>query len=684
MFTEYPYQDFSNYNLDWIIKRVKEYIEKFNELNADVDTYRDEVAALRLEFADLQDFVNEYFSNVDLQEEVDARLNEMLDSGELENVISNAFNHIKQFQAQRVFRIPFDWGTAALQAIAYNGDDTVYYGGNHSNQDSAYFYVGHLDGSIDEGGPRILTYEQVGHVNSMAFKNGALYIATASDPYGQIRIVSVDVSDWHVIRNYNISEALYSAGYIDDPDKLSNVTGVSIDGSGRVIIAGHLVEDYRTCRLYALNTDTGAVTEVGKFTMPKPDAGTYNNTFTRQGMGIVGDTVYVMYHNPSAIVKYRLGDPENIFTVIETGDGNGFYPYGEIENAVDIGGQLYLYSAVYLDDPNATRGFGNLWKTNLEGPVWSDVKTRVSVVDNEALYVDSTSVSVNPNGESAVDPQGIALKAFPTCEEASTVINYLNKHRNPQYLQVYVRRNTTATDLLLLQNANYRVATPDSQNIPTMCAYNCTVAVRAATIGTFNAQNANVNINGSSVGTINAADSRVYMAHTTCGEYALNRSTLDLSRPWGNWYEANVTNAAQSKITGVPALNRMAAGGSHTMSNNGVIFDLTGFVQGYIEKSTSSDDVPFTVVWRDGQQGDHAETLFTFRLLSSDLTNLRGGTTVTRYAYALVKDGQGVAGVVLQAEFDPDQIAFTIKEVDWLSQGSGNPTGGLYDFRLAL
>ena len=393
-------------------------------------------------------------------------------------------------------------------------------------------------------------------------------------------------------------------------------------------------------------------------------------------MGIVGDVVYMVYHNPSALVKYRLGDPENIYTVIETGDGNGFYPYGEIENCVDIGGQLYLYSAVYLDDSNASRGFGNLWKTNLEGAVWADYKTQVAVVDNESLYVDSAVTGVNPDGTSS--------NAFATCEEASTVINYINKHRNPAYLQMYIRANTNVTDLLLLQNANYRVNTPDSQAVPTAVINNATVTFRYATVGTLNAQNSNLNINGCTVNNLSVSDSRVYMAHTTCNNYEINRSTLDLSRPWGNWYEATVSNAIQSKITGVPALNRMTAGGSHAMSATGVNFDLTGFVQGYIEKSTSNDDVPFSVVWRDGQQGDHAETLFTFRLLSSDLTSLRGGTTVTRYAYAVVKDGQGAAGVVLQAEFDLDQINFTIKEVDWFTQGSGSPVGGLYDFRLYL
>ena len=42
LFAQYPYQNFSDYNLDWIIKRVKEYIAKVDSL----EDWKDETQAV--------------------------------------------------------------------------------------------------------------------------------------------------------------------------------------------------------------------------------------------------------------------------------------------------------------------------------------------------------------------------------------------------------------------------------------------------------------------------------------------------------------------------------------------------------------------------------------------------------------------------------------------------------------
>lgn len=42
LFAQYPYQNFSDYNLDWIIKRVKEYIGKVEAL----EDWKDETQAI--------------------------------------------------------------------------------------------------------------------------------------------------------------------------------------------------------------------------------------------------------------------------------------------------------------------------------------------------------------------------------------------------------------------------------------------------------------------------------------------------------------------------------------------------------------------------------------------------------------------------------------------------------------
>ena len=73
-FETFPYTNFQNLNLNWIIKIVKEYVSK-------VDT-------LDIDFKDLKNYVISYFDNLDIQEEVNNKLDEMAESGELADIIA--------------------------------------------------------------------------------------------------------------------------------------------------------------------------------------------------------------------------------------------------------------------------------------------------------------------------------------------------------------------------------------------------------------------------------------------------------------------------------------------------------------------------------------------------------------------------------------------------------------------
>lgn len=80
---EYPYVDPEKYNDDWLLNKMKELIEAWKKLDKKFD---DLMAA----FNDLKQYVTNYFDNLDLQEEVDKKLEEMLADGTLQNVINIA------------------------------------------------------------------------------------------------------------------------------------------------------------------------------------------------------------------------------------------------------------------------------------------------------------------------------------------------------------------------------------------------------------------------------------------------------------------------------------------------------------------------------------------------------------------------------------------------------------------
>lgn len=78
VFENFPYTNTHELNLDWIIKVVKDYVTKTDELEVN--------------FEDLKEYVTNYFDNLDIQEEVNNKLQDMYDSGQLAVLIEQFLN----------------------------------------------------------------------------------------------------------------------------------------------------------------------------------------------------------------------------------------------------------------------------------------------------------------------------------------------------------------------------------------------------------------------------------------------------------------------------------------------------------------------------------------------------------------------------------------------------------------
>ena len=95
MFNKYPYTDFHELNLDWVLETVKqlaaEWASTLEAWNTVQEAWEDEQQA----FQGLHDYVMNYFDNLDVQEEINNKLDQMAADGTLDTILLPYFNAYK-------------------------------------------------------------------------------------------------------------------------------------------------------------------------------------------------------------------------------------------------------------------------------------------------------------------------------------------------------------------------------------------------------------------------------------------------------------------------------------------------------------------------------------------------------------------------------------------------------------
>lgn len=80
-----PYTNFHELNLDWIVKTVKEYVAKTDQAEINFNDLKEYVVN---SFNEIKTYLDNYFDNLDVQEEINNKLDEMAEGGQLQEIIA--------------------------------------------------------------------------------------------------------------------------------------------------------------------------------------------------------------------------------------------------------------------------------------------------------------------------------------------------------------------------------------------------------------------------------------------------------------------------------------------------------------------------------------------------------------------------------------------------------------------
>ena len=84
VFRQFPYSNFHEMNMDQIIKTIKDMLEEWARYYSEWDNWKEQV---QHEWDEMVIYINNYFDNLDVQEEINNKITSMVNSGEFADIV---------------------------------------------------------------------------------------------------------------------------------------------------------------------------------------------------------------------------------------------------------------------------------------------------------------------------------------------------------------------------------------------------------------------------------------------------------------------------------------------------------------------------------------------------------------------------------------------------------------------
>ena len=90
-----PYSNFHELNQDWFLNEFNKVLEQWKAMQKNFDSLQDA-------FNDLKSYVQDYFKNLNVQDEINNKIDSLVANGYFDTFLNNYFKNLKK-------RVSFNW-----------------------------------------------------------------------------------------------------------------------------------------------------------------------------------------------------------------------------------------------------------------------------------------------------------------------------------------------------------------------------------------------------------------------------------------------------------------------------------------------------------------------------------------------------------------------------------------------
>lgn len=447
IYRQFPYTNFHDINLDWILERLREYmdltdllekniIEFEGRVEIDIENFKNEVNA---DIEGFKEYVTTYLENLSVPEEVRKILDEWLDEGIFDELLTELVDKYMEevVEAQKRLLTSNDIDVENLYSYVFNDSR----GGDVSGaqypvfqaivvSENGYFITVSNDERPNAQNPsnrcKLREYNSAGvfqreayvdggHCNGMTYKDGQIFIAWMSE---------WDGSSW--VSTNKITVVNYPSFLVDRI--------ITVDNNIRAIAYNQDKDQFITCGgdyYYIYNNDLTEL--ITTFTLPT----SFSADQGLQDIFYYNNYVGVICSYPNLIAFYDLDSHELVKYYNPTQRiSNSGVPFNEIESAYVYDHKIYMCGFARLDNQKSYSNIAVMdpWKN-----VKTDYVSKNRYSGLKTIYVDGNYNGAVQTGEESTPFSHIML-AIAAIKSSITVTNAV---------QIACKRGTNVGALLI-------------------------------------------------------------------------------------------------------------------------------------------------------------------------------------------------------------------------------------------